>query len=420
MKVVIVADHAAINGGQAKVSIESALGLAGRGHEVVYFAAASPIDARLAAAGVNVVCLGQGDIETTAKAKFLIQTLWNRKAERALAALLGACDPADTIVHVHAWAKALSPSIGAALTGSRIARVYTMHEYFLACPNGGFYDYQRGAVCGLKPMSFACVTTNCDARSYPRKAMRVARQLLVEAGGLARAFPHMIAISKLQYDAVSPYMPAETIWHRVGNPVNARDRGAKSAPGGAFVFVGRLSAEKGVAHFCEAARLAGVSAHIVGDGPLRDKLEAAYPEARFLGWKKPDEVSDLLRGARALVFPSVWHEGQPLTVYEALAEGTPVIVSDVCAGREAVEDGVNGLWFASADAASLAAALRRLSDNAEAARMSAAAHQMYWAAPLTLDRHLDAIEAVYRAAIPAARARVSPGQREAAAAGGAG
>ena len=43
MQVVVVADHAHINGGQAKVSIESAIGLAGRGHEVTYFAAVGPV-----------------------------------------------------------------------------------------------------------------------------------------------------------------------------------------------------------------------------------------------------------------------------------------------------------------------------------------------------------------------------------------
>jgi glycosyltransferase involved in cell wall biosynthesis len=103
----------------------------------------------------------------------------------------------------------------------------------------------------------------------------------------------------------------------------------------------------------------------------------------------------LIREARALVFPSVWYEGQPLTVYESLAMGTPVIVSDVCAGREAVTDGRNGLWFKSADAADLARSLNLLKDDAAADAMIANAYADYWARPLSLERHLDAIEAVY-------------------------
>ena len=107
------------------------------------------------------------------------------------------------------------------------------------------------------------------------------------------------------------------------------------------------------------------------------------------------EVHERLRAARALVFPSVWYEGQPLTVLESLAMGTPVIVSDLCAGREAVEDGVSGLWFKSGDVVSLAGAMTQLADDATARRMSLAAYNLFWADALTLDRHLDKLAIVY-------------------------
>lgn len=75
--------------------------------------------------------------------------------------------------------------------------------------------------------------------------------------------------------------------------------------------------------------------------------------------------------------------------------GTPVIVSDACAGREAVEDGVTGLWFESGDAASLADAMTRLKDDALVARLSAQAYDAYWRAPATLDRHIEETLKVY-------------------------
>ncbi len=84
-----------------------------------------------------------------------------------------------------------------------------------------------------------------------------------------------------------------------------------------------------------------------------------------------------MRAARALVFPSLWYEGQPLTVMEAKAMGTPVVVSDGCAGREEIEDGVAGLWFANGDADALASALTRLGDDLLAARLSRGAHQSF-------------------------------------------
>jgi glycosyltransferase involved in cell wall biosynthesis len=407
---VILIDHAHVNGGQAKVAIDSALGLAARGHRVTFLAAVGPVDPRLGKAGVEVVCLDQDDIETaTSKLAFAAQVMWNTRAARALGDLLRGCDPADTVVHVQGWAKALSPSIGPVIARSGLPAVYTMHEFFLVCPNGGFYDYPAGAICRRTPMSLACVTRNCDARSYPRKAMRLMRHAtLALPHSLRNAIRDVILISDLQQSVSAPYFPPQTVFHRVDNPISAPDLGPKAGGEGLgdAIFIGRLSTEKGAPIFAEAARQAGVRAVFVGAGPSEAELRARYPEAAFLGWKSPEEVRALMRQARALVFPSVWYEGQPLTVYEALAVGTPVVVSDACAGREAVTEGENGFWFRSGDPASLAAHLKALADGGVARRMSAAAHARYWAAPLTMDRHLDRLLGVYAAvlrdALPAA------------------
>ena len=401
MKIILVADHAYINGGQSRVAIESARGLAGRGHRVVYLAAVGPADAGLAQAGVETVILRQTDVgQAKSLASFGVQWLWNTKAAQALKALLAECDPADTLVHVHAWAKAVSPSIGPVLRASPVRSVFTMHEYYLACPNGGFYDYPVSAPCHRVPLSIACLGHNCDSRDYSRKLMRVGRHVLMRQSGMIGSLGAVITLSRLQREALAPYLPADTRYFDVSNPVDAEPLGYKGegVPGN-FIFVGRISPEKGPKLFAEAARLAGQRAVFVGDGPLAAELKAEYPEAEILGWKSPDEVKLQLRAARALVFPSVWYEGQPLTVLESLAMGTPVIVSDVCAGREAVSDGVSGLWFKSGDAGALAGAMRRLAEDVVAREMARAAYDLFWADPLTMDRHLDGLEAVYAAAL---------------------
>ncbi|GJD99602.1 glycosyltransferase family 4 protein [Methylobacterium isbiliense] len=397
MHIVLVLDHAHVNGGQAKVAIDSAVGLRARGHDVTLFAAVGPVDPRLTEAGVEVVCLGQDDLNSaSSKLAFAAQVVWNAPAARALAARLSACDPARTLVHVHGWAKALSPAIGRVLARCGLPVTYTMHEFFLVCPNGGFYDFRRHEICHRTPLSGACIATNCDSRSYAHKALRLVRHVALDrVSGMRAVFRHVVTISALQESVITPHMPPGTVFHRVDNPIPAVDHGPKPVPGEHFLFVGRLSPEKGAPHFAEAARQAGLRSVFVGDGPSGAMLRARYPEAVFLGWKSPAEVAGLMRAARALVFPSVWYEGQPLTVYEALATGTPVIVSDACAGREAVADGETGLWFPSGDAAALAAHLRTLSDDGVARRMSAAAHARYWAAPLSLERHLDRLTAVY-------------------------
>ncbi len=126
---------------------------------------------------------------------------------------------------------------------------------------------------------------------------------------------------------------------------------------GDIIFVGRLSPEKGAFVYAEAARRAKLRPTFVGDGPIAGEIARRYPEARLLGWQDAEGVRSAMRAARALVFPSLWYEGQPLTVLEAKGLGVPVIVSDACAGREEVEDGVTGLWFKSQDVGDLTRAL---------------------------------------------------------------
>jgi len=393
-------------GGQAKVAIESAIGLKRSGSRAVLFAASAPVDSRLGKEGVEVVCLDQHDIlGNPSRVAAARQGTWNGSAATALKALLASLPRERTIVHMHGWAKALSPSIVVPLRASGLPALYTVHEYSLFCPNGGFYDYSKSAVCKLKPMSLSCLATHCDSRNYPHKIWRFGR--LFAARTLLRmptAFSDYICISDYQADIAAPYLPQGAIIHRLSNPIEASDLGPKPNPSsGAFVFVGRLSPEKGASLFAEAAARVGVAPTFIGDGPIARELRAKYPSSRFLGWLPPEKAREEMRAARVLVFPSLWYEGQPLTVLEAKAMGTPVVVSDVCAGREEIEDGVSGLWFKSADVDALARALERLKDDRLVADMSKSAYENYWRNPPTLDAHIAGLMAIYQGMLDSRR-----------------
>ncbi len=402
MHVVLIVDNAHVSGGQSRVAFDSAFGLRRAGHQVTLFAAVGPVDPALAAHGVGVVCLDQQDAHSAGSSlAYAVQAFWNRTAAQQLSKLLATCDPRGTIVHVHAWAKALSPSVGAAIAASGVPAVTTLHEYSLACPNGGFFDFPRSTACTREPMSLKCLLHNCDSRSYGHKLYRAARQAVVNHwSGLRTISSHMITLSALQEQIMAPYLPGVT-FHRVDNPVSVEDPGPRDAAvaPGPFVFLGRLSPEKGVAFFAEAARRLGQIAVIAGSGPTEHELRAAYPEMIYPGWQDQAGSRRLLSQARAMVFPSVWYEGQPLSVLESLALGTPVIVSDICAGRESVLNGETGLWFRSADVESLVAAMRELLDDGVARRMSHAAHLHYWGRPFTTERHVEALLRVYDAAL---------------------
>ncbi|HEY0164118.1 MAG TPA: hypothetical protein VGB39_01965, partial [Sphingomicrobium sp.] len=57
-----MSDHGFINGGQAKVAIESALQLKSRGLDVIFVAGTGPLDERLPASGIECHLVGEHDI----------------------------------------------------------------------------------------------------------------------------------------------------------------------------------------------------------------------------------------------------------------------------------------------------------------------------------------------------------------------
>ena len=113
-----------------------------------------------------------------------------------------------------------------------------------------------------------------------------------------------------------------------------------------FLAVGRVAAEKNV----ELALRAFESARrqrpdlrmvVVGDGPARERLAAAYPAARFVGAKRGDELAAYYASADAFLFPSL-SDTFGNVVMEALASGLPVVAFDCAAAAEHVVDGMSG------------------------------------------------------------------------------
>jgi glycosyltransferase involved in cell wall biosynthesis len=380
------------------VAHASARGLSRRGHRITFFSAVGPVDPALAESGIEVICLSQHDmLGDPSRLSAAVRVLWNGSAQRRLAELLCTADRRRTIVHLHGWSKALSPSVLFAARRSGAATVQTLHDYVALCPNGAFYNYVTHANCGLTPMSAACMMTNCDARHYGHKAWRVARQAAaVGLGGGRLDGQDLIYLSEKQRQVIAGLIPGTATLHHVANPVDVDDRGPVDvAANDGFVFIGRLSAEKGVLLFAEAARRLGVTARFVGEGPLHQEIRRAVPEAAITGWVTSAEVEAEIRNARAVVFPSVWYETFGLSVYEALAHGVPAVVSDNTASAAAIIPQMNGLLFRSGSVEALAEALDTLRDPAVAGRMALAAYHRYWADPLTLERHVDRLEDTY-------------------------
>ncbi len=88
-----------------------------------------------------------------------------------------------------------------------------------------------------------------------------------------------------------------------------------------LLYVGRVSKEKGIEDFLRLP-FPGTK-RIVGDGPIRAKLEREYPEVEFLGYRRGEALAEAYADADVFVFPSRT-DTFGLVVIEALASGVPV------------------------------------------------------------------------------------------------
>lgn len=285
--------------------------------------------------------------------------------------------------------------------------IFHLHEYFAACPNGGFFDYPALSICTRKPLGLACLTTQCDSRSATVKAWRVGRHALMRAGAhypaKARNF---IVLSETQRRVLQRYLPATANTVLMRNPIVVDEQPRlPRGPDARYLFVGRVSKEKGLSVLVRGFADRQHQLVVIGDGPDLEWLKSALPQAEFRGWQAKEHVQEAMRQARALVFPSLWYEGMPMVVLEALACGAPVISSRCSSAAEVLEHGKTGLIFDETAPAALAQAATVLDDDASADAMSANAYDAYWDAPCDMPRFADGMMALYQSVLQERRAR---------------
>ena len=137
-----------------------------------------------------------------------------------------------------------------------------------------------------------------------------------------------------------------------------------------MVFAGRIEREKGVVELLEHWPAAfGGRLTIVGDGSLLGRCRAVCERRKledrveFTGHVPNDRARSIIERSHVVVLPSLWVENHPVSLLEALAGGTNILVSNLGGMREIVEESGTGFVFDPDDPASLAAALNRITER---------------------------------------------------------
>lgn len=372
MSIVLLNDYAYAQGGGSQIALQQARFLRDAGHDVTVFAAMASQEnpgtsGWLADRPIPTWVSGQWDIASDpVRLRAISQGLWNFRATAQLHSILSQKNPGDTVVLVHGWSKALSASVVHCALRLGFTVVLVAHDYFVACPNGAYYDYQLQTGCHRRPMSLDCITTNCDRESFTQKQWRVLRQGIQKWGaGLPGKLGGIICVSEFQQRLLADWLPDSVPSYLLPNLVlpPPKNLHADVTRSEVFGFCGRLSHEKGISSLLEAAEQSTVETLFIGDGPLAPEVRARLPNSRISGWLDQQGVWRELAGIRALVFPSVCAETFGLSVFEAAALAVPSIVAANTAPSDFIRDGINGLLFPQGDAAELARKLTLLREK---------------------------------------------------------
>lgn len=265
------------------------------------------------------------------------------------------------VVHVHNFFPLITPYIHRALHDAGIPSVQTLHNYRIACAAATLLRKQRVCEKCVDGSPLWSVVHRCYRSSLPGSIGLYRMIRYIKNNRVWDYSAKVIALTEFSRRIyLRAGVPSEKITVKPNFvPDNGRvDRQARVG----FLFVGRISEEKGIHLLVEAMRLVpSASLRVAGDGPLLAQLKQAAPEnIVFLGRLTPSEIRDEMIRAAALVMPSIWYEGMPMTVLEAFEVGLPVLASDIGGFPEMVNPHVNGLLFPPASIHGLAESLIRV------------------------------------------------------------
>jgi glycosyltransferase involved in cell wall biosynthesis len=311
----------------------------------------------------------------------LVLSPWNPLQARRVQGLAERIRP--DVAHVHNTWYAQSPAVLWALRRSGVPTVMTLHNYRLVCANGQLF--RDGAPCE------DCVGAS-PWHGVQHGCYRDSMVLSVPAAGTialhdrlrtwSRTVDRFVVLSEFAAERlVRGGLPPDRIELKPNFVADPGPRASSAAASATVLYVGRLSPEKGVEVLVEAWRELGdgpLELLVVGDGPLRDRLaRRPAPRLRLAGQLPAAEVRRQMLAARALVLPSVWYEGQPMAVLEALAAGLPVLGSGIGGVPELLAP-LGRDWLAAPGAvASWVAALRALANPERVEVASARARALY-------------------------------------------
>lgn len=325
-----------------------------------------------------------------------LKLIHSPEAVRQIGRLIDATRP--NLVHCHNIYHQLTPSIIGAAKKRGVPVALTLHDYKPICPV--YTRLQSGQVCSrCQGGDFRNVLKyRCADGSVAQSAVLFAEAWFQRFLGSYEQVDLVVAPSEFMKGSVAGYRFPE---HRVKVIYNGVDT-ADIRPGGEdrgyALYLGRLSAEKGLKTLLAAHTQCPGACRLVvaGTGPLEDELRASCPGAEFVGHVTGSELEETVRGASVIVVPSEWYENCPMSVLEAMSYGKPVVASRIGGIPELVVHGETGLLYPAGDRDALAGCLKTLMGDPALRRSFGVAARKRVEERYSLERHNAELWASYQ------------------------
>jgi glycosyltransferase involved in cell wall biosynthesis len=246
------------------------------------------------------------------------------------------------VVHLHNVFPLISPAVVRVAKACGMPIVQTVHNYRHTCVNGlHFRDGHQCYDCIGRRLANPAILHRCYRGSRSQSAAMVLGQAAHR--GTWRMVDNFIART--------PFMARQLLAVGLDErqitvlPSWVPDPGEPKAPGEDFLYLGRLEEAKGVNLLLEAWSLrknrSRQRLRVAGTGPLEDRVRSIAltgDRVDYVGQLDRREAAAAIEHCGVVVVPSLWDEGYPLAVVEALAHGRPVVVNHGTSVASAVSD----------------------------------------------------------------------------------
>jgi len=302
------------------------------------------------------------------KFRVMLKIWYSLESKRKIEKLIKIINP--DIVHLNNIHHHLSPSILDSLTKRNIPVVMTLRDYKIVCP---CYYLMRpdGVICekckGGK--YYFCFLGKCTKGSFSKSLINTVEMYIHHK--ILHIFdkvdlfisPSLFLKNKLREMGFTKGITCLPNFVDLAN-YSPQYRWKERS----VVYFGRLSHEKGLTTLLEAVKGLNIILKIIGDGPIRRRLEQKVSDEKinnveFMGYKSGEELKKEIKSSIATVLPSEWNEPFGRAIIESFALGKPVIGARIGGIPELVKDGQTGYTFEPGNAIDLRAKIECLVSN---------------------------------------------------------